>query len=463
VITRRQPNRALLAIVAEGFLSRLSFGLISFALPLYAFRLGMSLASIGFLISLNMIVSVLLKPTMGWVADRFGMKRSLTIAIAVRSLVGLLLVFARSPWELFAIRGLHGVSIALRDPPANALIAEMGGKRAVASRFAWYQTAKTVAGNAGRALAGFVLAMTASSFSWVFAVAFALSVLPIVVVVRHVRDTVPVNLRVCSTPILERAQEGSTSMPSAGRAPDRTRRSPVLPYVAVGFLISATAYMMSNLLPILATEYAGLTEAEAGGIFLVGAVLALSGPVWGWLSDHVSRNLVLSVRSLANTLSSVLYWVAPTFAGLTAGRAFDEVGKAAFRPAWGAIMAEVAGVDRSRRARVMSRLTAADDAGEVVGPIVAGLLWSAWGVPVLLAARIVLALVTEVFTTLFTRSLRDQARPSRPPPAEPVGAGSTAPDGSNRSPRPSPAPFGGNGDRPPASAGTTGGPSRRRS
>ena len=36
---------ALLAIVAEGFFSRLSFGLLTFALPLYAVReLGMSLA-----------------------------------------------------------------------------------------------------------------------------------------------------------------------------------------------------------------------------------------------------------------------------------------------------------------------------------------------------------------------------------------------------------------------------------
>ncbi len=36
---------ALLAIVAEGFFSRLSFGLVTFALPLYAFEeFGLSLA-----------------------------------------------------------------------------------------------------------------------------------------------------------------------------------------------------------------------------------------------------------------------------------------------------------------------------------------------------------------------------------------------------------------------------------
>ena len=41
-----KPNNispALLVILAEGFLSRLSFGIISFALPLYARQLGLGL------------------------------------------------------------------------------------------------------------------------------------------------------------------------------------------------------------------------------------------------------------------------------------------------------------------------------------------------------------------------------------------------------------------------------------
>jgi len=58
-------TRALLALVAEGFASRLSFGLVGFALPLYARGLGLSLAAIGVLASLNTIVALVLKPVMG--------------------------------------------------------------------------------------------------------------------------------------------------------------------------------------------------------------------------------------------------------------------------------------------------------------------------------------------------------------------------------------------------------------
>src|SRR5205823_9783422 len=90
---------SLLAIVGEGLLSRLSFGLISFALPLYARHLGLSLSEVGMLVAINSAVAVALKPLLGWVADRFGLKRTLVAAISLRSLVSLLLGFASAPWE----------------------------------------------------------------------------------------------------------------------------------------------------------------------------------------------------------------------------------------------------------------------------------------------------------------------------------------------------------------------------
>jgi MFS family permease len=400
-------DSALAAIVAEGFFSRLSFGLISFALPLYAYQeLGLSLTAIGFLASLNLGVAIVLKPFMGSLADRVGMKPSFTVAIALRSVVSLLLVFATLPWQLFAIRGVHGVSIALRDPSASVLIAEQGGKNAVASAFAWYQTAKSLAGTLGKAGAGVLLALTASSFSTVFVVAFLLSALPVLVVARFVREQQPHDR--AAADVARQAEETA----------DATMPGPrTLPFAGVGFLISGTAYMLANLFPILAVEYAGLSTAQAGLVYLIAPVVILTGPVFGWLSDNVSRKLVLSVRSVANVASSVLYLVAPNLVGVAVARAVDDLGKAAFRPAWGALMAHVAAYDRGRRARAMGSMSAGEDAGEFAAPIVAGFLWSTWGVPVLLAVRIALAVVTELYTLAVTASLgrRERAAPRAVP------------------------------------------------
>jgi MFS family permease len=405
-MTRRvgRADPALVAIVVEGFLSRLSFGLISFALPLYAYqRFGLSLTEIGFLLSFNLVVAIALKPVMGSLADRIGMKPSFTGAIALRSVVSLLLAFATFPWQLFAIRGVHGVSISLRDPAAGVLLAEAGGKKAVASAFAWYQTGKSVAGAIGKASAGILLTLTASNYSLLFLIAFVLSALPVFVVVRYVREGPAA------------AEEPVPDAPPAATPA-------VLPFAGLGFLISGTAYMLANLFPIFAVEYAGLSEAQTGVIYLISIAAMLCGPVFGWLSDNVSRRLVLSLRSAANVLSSVVYLVAPNFAGMATGRTVDDLGKAAFRPAWGALMAHIAGFDRRRRARTMGSLSAGEDAGEVAGPILAGVLWSTWGVPVLLGVRIALAVVTELYALALSRSLerRTPARATAKRPRRPV-------------------------------------------
>lgn len=370
----------MLAFVAEGFSSRLSFGLIGFAVPLLAFDLGLSLGQIGVLASLNTAVALLLKPAMGWVADRIGCKRSFVLAIILRSLVSLLLIGASAPWHLYAVRSLHGVATALRDPSVNSLIADAGGKTAVASSFAWYQTAKTLAGSLGKSLAGLLLAVTASRYPAVFAVAFALSAFPLLAVVRYVPDADRIESDVLPPP------------PPGGASP------PVLPFAGLGMLVSGTASMLGSLFPILATEYGGLSEGQTGAVYLVSAGLALTGPAFGWLSDNVSHRLVLRVRSVANTVSSLVLIVSPTLAGFAVSRGLDDLGKAAFRPAWGAVMAHVASFDRSRRARSIAYLSMGEDAGDVAGPIVAGLLWGAFGAVPLLAVRAALAVITELYT-----------------------------------------------------------------
>jgi MFS family permease len=138
--------------------------------------------------------------------------------------------------------------------------------------------------------------------------------------------------------------------------------------------------------------------------------LALTGPLWGWVADRLSRSAVLSFRSVANVLSALAYLVSPTLAGVWVGKGLDDLGKAAFRPAWGSLMAEVSGRDRRHRARVMGFLTAGEDAGDIVAPVLAGLLWSVWGIPALLVGRMLVACVTEVYAIGLERRQRNAAR-----------------------------------------------------
>jgi MFS family permease len=372
------------AIVAEGFLSRLSFGLVGLALPLYALHLGMDLTEVGLLVSANVVLQLVAKPAMAPLADRFGHRRTLIVAIAGRSLVCLLFAFSVLPWQLFAVRLIYGLTQALRDPPLNAVIADAGGSKKVASMFSWYHTAKNVAASLGRAAAGIMLALGPGAgnkdYQRVFLVAFGLSLLPLGVVLRYLKPAPR-----------DHASSGATGASARGG-------SRVLRFTILGFLFGTTAGML-NLFPAIATVYFHLGPAQIGLIMLGSAVVVIvAGPAFGWLADHGSRTLVLMIRGFANITSSLMYLVFPSFWGVGASKLVDDTGKAAFRPAWGSVMAEVASEQPHRRARVMAFIDVGEDAGDAAGPILAGWLLVLGGLPLMLGVRCGLAAVTEVWT-----------------------------------------------------------------
>nr|NLD40511.1 MFS transporter [Actinomycetales bacterium] len=377
------------AVVVEGFASRLAFGLLSFALPLYAHSLGMTVAEIGLLLSTNMAVAVVLKPAMGALIDRIGVRTAYVAAVLLRTAVLVTLVLASGPAHLFLARGLHGVSIALRDPASSTVLSALGGKKAIAQRFAWFQTVKSVAGSVGQFSAGVMLSILIGNYTAVFTLAALLSALPLVAVLAGLRGPVVDGLR------LPRPERG-TPMPA-------DLRRALLPYAGLGALMTGTAYLMANLLPVLAVEYMGLAPAAAASMYLVKSVVSLTGPLWGWIADRVSVRLVLGVRALGNALSSLIWLVFPNYPGLIAGRVADDLGKAAFSPAWGSVMARVSAMDPPRRSRTLALLSSAEDAGEMAGPVVAGVIWTTFGLPALLIFRAVAAVGTEVYALVVSR------------------------------------------------------------
>lgn len=404
---RRASGRDVttIAVVTEGFLSRLGFGVVSLALPLYALHIHMSVTAIGVLLSVNVVIQLVAKPFMGRLADRIGTRLSLILAIAVRSAVPMLLVFAVAPWQLYAIRAAYGIAQSLRDPALNAVIADAGGKTRVGRVFAWYHTAKNTAASVGRAAAGVLLTITAGNYAKTFTVAAAVSVLPLgLVIVAFRRSAV-------ATAVPKTPRPG----PGAGRdGSPSPRQLHVAPFTTLAFLFGTTAGML-NLFPVIAKKYLGLGPAQIGIVMLASTVVFLAaGPAFGWVSDNVSRKLVLMVRSVANTVASLLYLALPGFAGAITAKSMDDLGKSAFRPAWGSVMAEVASRDRARRARVMALIDVGEDAGDAIAPTLAGVLLGLGGLPVMLGVRVLLAVITEIWTHQVCRRLECRAEAAAP-------------------------------------------------
>lgn len=384
-----RDNPTIAAVTAEGFLTRLGFGMISFALPLYAIALGMSVAEVGLLYALRSVTTIMVKPVMGWAADRFGRKQTLVIAVVLRCLTGFLFVFAALPWHLYAIRILSGIMTAARDPSASALIAEHGNKRNMASSFAWYTTAREVGKSLGYAAAG-MLVTAPGGYQTIFFIAFLTSCAALVTVIRYVREH-----KNSDEP--DKAINKIEYDTPPAQPPQFNTKKRLISYAGFGMMVALNAEMMRGLFPIIAIQYAHLTEKQAGLAASASTVAILAaGPIFGWLSDNFSRKLSLSTRSIANMVSSLLYIYTPSFSGFLTAKVMDDTGKAAFKPAWGAMMAEVTDADPSSRGRTISYIDSASTLGEVMGPMISGVLMAMFGVPVMLGVRVAISLIVEI-------------------------------------------------------------------
>ncbi|HTD76597.1 MAG TPA: MFS transporter, partial [Chloroflexota bacterium] len=233
------------AVAAEGFLTRLGFGMVSLALPLFALSLGMSLAEVGLLTALRTVAVIGIKPIMGWAADRYGRKTTLIIAVLLRCAVGLLFVFASEPWHLYALRILQGAMTAARDPSAAALLATHGNRKSMASTFAWYTTARDVGRSLGYGVAGLLIEFS-GGFQAVFLIAFLTSCIAVVTVLKYVSES----------PDAPPAPAGSVAEEAPARPVDaHTNRSlsalwalygRLLPYAGFGLMVASSAEMMGG-------------------------------------------------------------------------------------------------------------------------------------------------------------------------------------------------------------------------
>jgi MFS family permease len=90
---------------------------------------------------------------------------------------------------------------------------------------------------------------------------------------------------------------------------------------------------------------------------------------------------------------------------MTAARITDDAGKAAFAPAWGSLMSELAraGSDKAGRAKRLAYLDTAESVGEAIGPVLAGALWQHGGLIWLFAVRIAIAIAAETYAVWLLR------------------------------------------------------------
>lgn len=397
----RRGDPLVRALMVEGFLNRLGFGMVTFALPLYALELGMGITEIGFLIAAKAFVQPAVKPLMGIAVDRFGARRGYLTASGIRFISAVVLLFVATPAGLFAVRFIQGAASAAQEPASISLLAK-GDQRRMGRRFSAIIGARDIATVSAGLVAGLVLGATGSFLTlWVLVAALAAaSVLVVAVWVRDLPEPAdaPAPAPAVATPPVAPAPDADPAGETARRGAGRLLRDPRLRLLAgLGFFGGMTAHMMHALFQVYASVEAGLGPAQIGVIYSISiAALLLVGPLAGWIGDRKGNGILAGARGVANALSSFVYLLFPTFGGLLGGRLLDDSGKAAFRPTWGSLLASASRDAGPRGGRVAGNLDAVLSTGQALGPIVAALIWDLAGVVAFFCVRAVMGIAVEL-------------------------------------------------------------------
>ena len=212
----------------------------------------------------------------------------------------------------------------------------------------------------------------------------------------------------------KKEKKEKTSAPSAVlEAP--ANEPNVWAFSLLGMALTAPAYMVTGEFFVILAVKLEVTTGALGWIKILAETVTplLFGPFFGWLADRIGAGKVIALRSLANLLTSALFWITPWFAGtallglmMGLARGIDEIGKAAFKPTWGAISAKVSSFNLARRGRTMGILEGGVDASDLAFPVIAGIMLQYLSLGPLMLARGVLALVAEVYGFFLMRKYK---------------------------------------------------------
>lgn len=332
----------------------LGFYLLLSTLPTYVTNILHKEWLVGVVLGIFGIVGVVVRPVVGWLADRWGGKLQMLVGAVL--LIGTMLIFpfAGNAPSLLALRVLHGVGWAMFGTAASAMVALIAPAARRGEAMGYYGVSTSVAMAVAPAV-GLAIVKARGEYHTLFLVSAGLILLAglAALAVRNRRPDVPA--MECTVECL--------FLPSA-----------IFPSILSGlstFTYSAVVFYI--------VRYADHFKLEQGGLFFT--VLAITlvvtrGPI-GKLSDRFGRAQVLAPGLVC--AGAAVMWLAlpPAPWTLATVAVLFGIGTAAVQPTLMALASDGAGP--AERGAAMGTYTTAFDLGIGLGAGVAGWIIGAAG------------------------------------------------------------------------------------
>ena len=362
------------------FVDLVGFGLIIPLLPFYGERFGASPQLVTILMAIYSLMAMLAAPLWGRLSDRIGRRPVLMASMLAAALAYLWFGFASALWMLFAARALAG-ACAGNIAAAQAYIADVTPPERRARGMGMIGAAFGLGFIIGPALGGIVAGneLATADLETPGLIAAGLSLIAFLGVVLLLPESRPAAVR---------------DQPRRGRIAGLRNAlgRPVLSRLLLVFFLVILAFAgMESTFALWAMRQFGWGPAQVGyALTFVGLLSAImQGGFIGTLTRRFSEERLMLAGLVLIALGLLVLPLARDLAPLLAALAALALGMGMMQPSLNSLISRRAGVDE--QGEVMGVAQSIGSLSRVLGPIVAGALFEAFGrnIPFLWGALLV--------------------------------------------------------------------------
>jgi len=361
-IENNKADRAVSTLYRAILLGSLSFGILGFALPIYAKQMGASALDIGGMISIFGVMITIARPVVGWGIDHFGRKLFLAISFLFYGIAMGVFAVAQNVGMLYVARIVQGIGSSLLWIPAYTVATEL-------SIHDWGRAVGSVDMSSNRggffgSFIGFGLMLMVNPFALAWKISFVVYGLMTLIASFLIWRGVP------ETRIVQ-----EVLAPLEEKYVDRNR---LLRLMVIVFLTSISTAMISPLLLIFLQDRFTTDVAVLAMAFIPAAIVYSYLPGYtGGLSDRFGRTSLMAIGLVGAGLVSLLMPLMTSLVVLSILWVLEAVGFSAASPAQGALVADLTG--KNVRGTGYGLYTLASGLGFILGPLLGGWLYDSAG------------------------------------------------------------------------------------
>jgi len=363
-------------------------------LPLFAQHLGADPSGIGLIASISAFAGVIFSVPAGLLADRFGRRRLIMMAAAIFASAPFVYLMVGTVWQLAMVRLYHGFATAIFLPVAMALVSGLSSTER-GEKMGWFSTAtllgRFLAPVIGGGILGFFSLNSSTGYTMVYLVCGGAGIAAFLVA--------------ASLPKAEetRARHGHswTETFQAFKSVILERRIVLTCLVEAAILFAYGTF--ETFLPLHAVK--NNLSATQVGLLLSGQVivLALTKPVMGRFSDTHGRQPQIVIGGVLGAACVGGFAFTTSFLALFCLSIVFGLCLSVVMSATSAYIADLSSPEA--RGSAMGLLGSVMDLGHTTGPLISGLVASAFGYGhAFLGAALVLLGMVTIFSVVLRYS-----------------------------------------------------------